>query len=280
MSNSEQHISSNQDAVNSAISPAEHEQPTAQLRRQAVLEIILEKRDVSVSELCTLLSTSPHSIRRDLRALEAQGLIERSYGRAMAVPGSTWELVLHERKKYLTKTYAKIAEAAAEELHDAQTIFVDEGNLPGMVVPKLPTTKQLTMITASLRTALAVSENSSHEVVVVGGKIRKRTLASVGYWAREMLDGLTIDLAFMGANGVSLSKGLTTPDERVAQIKRQALLSSHRNVLVCPGERFGLAQFVRFGAISDINMFVTDATIGERQRERMERAGAALKVAS
>lgn len=83
-----------------------------------------------------------------------------------------------------------------------------------MVVADLPLEHQLTIVTASLRTALSVSQNTVHEVVVVGGRIRKRTHASIGFWAQEMLGRLTLDLAIMGTNGVSASRGLTTPDER------------------------------------------------------------------
>ncbi|MFZ1382545.1 MAG: DeoR/GlpR family DNA-binding transcription regulator [Scrofimicrobium sp.] len=252
----------------------------AQLRRQLIVELVREARDVSVTQICERLNASSHAIRRDLRILEEQGLVRRSYGRVMAVPGSLWELGIHERQMYRTDTYAKIADAGAKELGDAQTIFVDEGNLPGMAVPLLPTTKQLTIVTASLHTALSVAENSSHDVVMIGGSVRKRTMATIGFWARDMLSGMAIDLAFIGTNGVSVDKGLTTPDQRVAQIKREAIRCSQRNVLLCASSRFGLAQFVQFATIPDIDVFITDAGLTPRQQERMESAGAAFRITS
>lgn len=251
---------------------------SARLRRQMILELVREEREVSVEHLCERLNASSHAIRRDLRILEERGSVRRSYGRVMASPGTLWELGIHERHMYQTISYARIAEAAAEELTDAQTIFVDEGNLPGMTIPLLPTTKQLTIVTASLQTALVVAETSPHEVVMIGGTVRKKTMATVGFWARDTLAGMSIDLAYMGANGVTLDKGLTTPDQRVAQIKREAIRSSKHSILLCPGSRFGLSQFVQFASISDIDLYVTDTSVNTRQQERLENAGASFHV--
>lgn len=249
-------------------------------RRKLIVEIVREAHDLSVEDLGKQVAATPSAIRRDLRVLEERGLVRRTYGRVMAVPGTLWELPIDERQLYRSETYSRIARRAAQELGDAQTIYVDEGNLPAMVVADLPLEHQLTIVTASLRTALSVSQNTVHEVVVVGGRIRKRTHASIGFWAQEMLGSLTLDLAIMGTNGVSASKGLTTPDERVAQVKRQAIQASKRTLVVTPHERFGAAFFTRFAALNEINLFVTDSGLPHHQRELLEQAGAQIVLAS
>ena len=75
------------------------------------------------------------------------------------------------------------------------------------------------MVTSSLLAAGALAESPEVTVLLLGGRMRGRTLATVDHWALRMLGDLVIDLAFLGANGISREHGLTTPDPAVAAVK-------------------------------------------------------------
>ncbi|MGY5138871.1 DeoR/GlpR family DNA-binding transcription regulator, partial [Streptomyces nigrescens] len=144
---------------------------------------------------------------------------------------------------------------------------------PELVATLLPTDRPLTVITASLRTASLVAASESTTVLLAGGRVRSGTQATVGSWARDMLARFVIDLAFLGANGVSREHGLTTPDPAVAEVKEQAVRSSRRRVLVGVHSKFGASSFCRFAEVRDFDTIVTDAGLSAPEAHRYSLLG-------
>jgi DeoR family transcriptional regulator, fructose operon transcriptional repressor len=105
-------------------------------------------------------------------------------------------------------------------------------------------------------------------VLLLGGRMRGRTLATVDHWALRMLSDLVIDLAFLGANGISREHGLTTPDPAVAAVKAEVVARSRRRVFVGLHTKFGASSFCRFAEIADFEVLITDSglTPGEARR--------------
>src|SRR5205809_1001783 len=87
-----------------------------------------------------------------------------------------------------------------------------------ILMSALPGNRPLTVVTASLPTAAVLAAGGSATVLLLGGRVRGRTLATVDHWTTQMLSGFVLDLAFIGANGISRKRGLTTPDPAVAEV--------------------------------------------------------------
>jgi DeoR/GlpR family transcriptional regulator of sugar metabolism len=128
-------------------------------------------------------------------------------------------------------------------------------------------------VTASLSTAAAVAESANMTVLLLGGRVRARTLATVGSWACAMLAGFVIDLAFLGANGISRELGLTTPDPVVADVKAKALEVSRRRIFLGDHSKFGASTFCRFAEVSDFEAIVTDTGISSAEAHRYTLLG-------
>ncbi|GMA86837.1 hypothetical protein GCM10025868_20870 [Angustibacter aerolatus] len=111
----------------------------------------------------------------------------------------------------------------------------------------LPADRPITVLTASVPLAAAISGQPHLTVILLGGRVRPNTLAVVGASVTAMLGRYVVDLAILGANGISLTHGLTTPDPAVADVKTQAIRSSRRRVLVGVHSKFGISAFCRFG---------------------------------
>lgn len=86
------------------------------------------------------------------------------------------------------------------------------------------------MVTASLPVAGVLAESENTSVLLLGGRVRHGTLATVDHWTTKMLAGFVLDLAFIGANGISREHGLTTPDPAVSEVKAQAIRAARRTV--------------------------------------------------
>ena len=112
--------------------------------------------------------------------------------------------------------------------------------------------------------------------IMVGGRVRARTQGVVDMWAVQILQSMQLDLAFIGANGVTEQGHLTTPDPAVAQVKEAAMASSARNIFIGDHTKFGRRTFTKFGALSSCESGITGKELGESRANRYRARGANL----
>lgn len=229
----------------------------ARARRAAILGLVRECGSVAVTELAPRFSVSAETIRRDLRALEAERALERHYGVIRVVESGLIETALDFRATHHTAEKSRIAAEAVRRLGDAGTVFIDEGFLPSLVAEALPTDRPLTVLTASIPVVLHLVGRPQTEVIMIGGRVRAGTLGVVDALAIRGLEGFAPDLAILGANGVSADGALTTPDPAVAAVKQTALRVSARALFVGGHDKFGRSSFVRFGTVDEVEALIT-----------------------
>jgi DeoR family transcriptional regulator, fructose operon transcriptional repressor len=245
----------------------------AEERQTRILAVARAEGTIDVGKLAVNLSVAPETIRRDLRLLEQRGLVRRTHGGAYPVETAKFETTLAMRSARRVPEKRRIAAAAVELLGDAETIFIDEGFTPQLIAEALPTDRTLTVITASLTTAAVLAESSLITVLLLGGRVRGRTLATVDHWATRMLAGFVIDLAFIGANGISRECGLTTPDPAVADVKAQVVRVSRRRVFSGVHTKFGASSFCRFAEVADLETIITDTPLPATEAHRYSLLG-------
>jgi DeoR family fructose operon transcriptional repressor len=184
------------------------------------------------------------------------------------VESAGFESNIAHRSTSLVGEKRRIAAAAAERLHGAETIYIDEGVTPQFVAEAIRPDGPITVVTSSLLAAGSLAESPEVTVLLLGGRVRGRTLATVDHWAMRMLGDLVIDLAFLGANGISREHGLTTPDPAVAAIKAEVVARSRRRVFVGLHTKFGASSFCRFAQLSDFEVLVTDTGLSPGEARR------------
>lgn len=228
---------------------------------------------VDVASMAAQLTVAPETVRRDLKTLEKRGLLRRVHGGAYPIENAGFETTLASRLTDHVDEKRRIAAAAAEQLGDAESVFVDEGFTPQLIAEALPTERPLTLLTASVPVATSLATAPNMTVLLLGGRVRGRTLATVGHWTARMLAGFVVDLAFVGANGISRDHGLTTPDPAVAEVKSQAIRSAHRRILIGVHTKFGISSFCRFAEISDFELIITDTGLSASEAHRYSMLG-------
>ncbi|MFG2311655.1 DeoR/GlpR family DNA-binding transcription regulator [Streptomyces sp. NPDC048566] len=246
---------------------------TAEERQREIVRVARRTGSVDVTELADALGVAKETVRRDLRTLEDHGLVRRTHGGAYPVESAGFETTLAFRTTSHVPEKRRIAAAAADLLGDAETVFVDEGFTPQLIAEALPRDRQLTVVTASLATAGALAEAENTGVLLLGGRVRPGTLATVDHWTTKMLAGFVIDLAFIGANGISREHGLTTPDPAVSEVKAQAIRASRRTVFAGTHTKFGAVSFCRFADISALEAIVTSTLLPASEAHRYSLQG-------
>ena len=242
-------------------------------RRQMLLENARRTGRVDVAQTSKELGLAPETIRRDLKDLERQGLLRRVYGGAVAVERLSFESALAVRSTRHQAQKNKIAAAAVTYVKSAESVYLDEGYLPSLVGEHLPPDRPLTVVTPSLATAKALVERPELTVLIVGGRVRAKTLGAVDHWAVSMLETLVLDLAFIGGNGISLERGVTVPDSAVAAVKTMAMRVSRRRILIADSSKYGVDSFVQFARMKDFERFITDDGLPAEQAVHLHEHG-------
>lgn len=238
-------------------------------RQRTILALARDSGRIEVTAVAEKLQVAAETVRRDLKVLEGHGLLRRTHGGAYPVESAGFESTLAYRSQTRVGEKRRIAAAAVGWLSDAETVFIDEGFTPQLVAEELAgLDRPLTAVTASLPAATAMAASPTLSVVMVGGRVRGRTLATVDHWAVRMLADLVIDVAFLGANGVSRDRGMTTPDPAVGAVKSAAVRAARRCVFVGTHTKFNAASFYRFADIADFDALITDTGLSANEAHR------------
>ena len=228
---------------------------------------------VEVGALAAELQVAAETVRRDLRQLVDRGVLQRDHGGAYPVESAGFESGVAHRITSLPAQKRRIAAAAAERLQGAETVYIDEGVTPQFVAEALQPRERLTVVTSSLLAASALADSPLITVLLLGGRLRGRTMATVDHWATRMLEELVIDLAYLGANGISRAQGLTTPDPAVAAVKSLAISRARRRIFVGLHTKFGVSSFCRFAQIGEFEALVTDTGLSGAEAHRYAALG-------
>lgn len=242
-------------------------------RQQHILDLAQVEGRVEVNALAESLDVTPETIRRDLTSLERVGRLRRVHGGALPVQRLGFEPSVSARSQRFVAEKSRIAKAAIELVPEEGTVLIDAGTTTLRLAESLPSQRELTVVTNSLPAASVLSILPTIELYLLGGRFRTRTQAIVGEWMEGSLSDLTIDVAFLGTNGISLTRGLTTPDPVESRAKRAMVGAARRAVVLADSSKFGPELFSRFAQLEDIDTIVTDTGLDIETAQAVESAG-------
>lgn len=242
-------------------------------RHQQILETARANGRVEVSGLARALAVTPETVRRDLSALERRGVIRRVHGGAIPVERLGSEPGIADREGRASSQKDRIARAALDELPEGGSIILDAGTTTVRLAELLPLDRELTVVTHSIPVAHVLSSRPNINLHLLGGVVRPRTLAAVGEWTKAQIAELFVDVAFMGINGISVERGLTTADVAEASVKRAIVAASRRIVVLADHTKFGREEFAMVAPLSVVDTVITDLELDVELAEDVENAG-------
>jgi DeoR family fructose operon transcriptional repressor len=239
-------------------------------RHEQILETARSVGRVDVAGLARDLAVTPETVRRDLTALERGG--------AIPVERLGIEQGVADRESHSAGQKERIARAALEELPDGGSIILDAGTTTVRLAGLLPLDRELTVVTHSIPVASILVSRPNISLHLLGGVVRGRTLAAVGEWTKAQISEVFADVAFMGTNGLSVERGLTTPDLAEASVKRALIDAARRTVVLADHTKFGREDFARVAPLADIDTVITDVGLDVELAEDIENAGPRVVV--
>lgn len=242
-------------------------------RQQRILDVARRDGRVEVSALADDLAVAAETIRRDLSALERRGGLRRVHGGAIPVERLEVEPSLAVKVGRLSDVKRRIAARALDEIPEGGSILLDAGSTTQAIADLLPAETELTVVTNSLSVAATLSTRPAISLLMVGGRIRHTTGAAVGDWAMSALAAVTVDVAFLGTNGISARRGLTTPDQAEAATKRAMVSAARTTVVVTDSSKAGDDHLHRFAHLEELDVLITDTDLDEDLVDQFQNAG-------
>jgi DeoR/GlpR family transcriptional regulator of sugar metabolism len=240
-------------------------------RQRRIEDLLREHGRVEVLDLARMLQVSEHTVRRDLLALQARGILQRTHGGAVTI--DTSRLGVAARAAVLPEAKAHVGLAASAFIEPGQTIVLDAGSTP-LAMARALSARPLTVITNSLDVAELFGADPRIHLALTGGTWQREQRALWGPAALAMLQAVRADWAVPGACAIDATLGVSAPDEADAALKRAMIACARRTLIL--GDRSKLAGVAPFHVAdwSQVHALVLDEPWPEG-----EAAGVPLRVA-
>lgn len=247
-------------------------------RLKLIAEYVQKQTRASVQELCELFKVSESTIRRDLSELENRELLKRTHGGAIHPKAVSFEPTYQEKGDQYSEEKKSIAKKAAELIENGDSLVIDSGTTTEYLADELSKFNNLTVMTNSITLAQKLSSMQHINIMITGGMLRTNTMALVGPVAEESLDRVRVDKAFIAANGIDPTIGLTTPNMIEASIKQKMMDVAEQVYILTDHSKIGKVSFAKFGNLSDVDAYITGDKITEKQKRELENKNVRLLI--
>ncbi|QYH37059.1 DeoR/GlpR transcriptional regulator [Salinibacterium sp. M195] len=235
----------------------------AKKRRAIIEERVKIQGEIDFATLSEEFGVSEMTIRRDIEALEASGVVRRVVGGAIAVIGKSSEPPFEARVADAAEGKTHIAEAVVALLEPHETVILDSGSTV-LAVARAIKGKQLglTIVTPSLLVALELADEPDTTILLAGGLLRPGELSLIGLDAEETFAQYNCDVYVMGVAGVDAARGITEYHRGEGSVKKAAMRAADRVIVVVDEHKLGRVQLMNVAPLAAVDTLVTDGDFG------------------
>lgn len=225
-------------------------------RREKILTLLKEEGSVKTIELSKLFNTSRQTIHKDIDYLATVENIKKVYGGAV-IKSKTNEPSLSVRRVEHITEKEHIGRIASEQIEENDTLFLDVGTTIAKLVPYLKSFQKLTVITNSIENAYLLGEAEHLDVIMIGGKIRSRDLASSSTHAVERLKNIYVDKAFLSVGGISVTAGYTDFHFDDSEVRRIMIQNATKSFILADASKVGVVTIAKFADLDEIDTLIS-----------------------
>jgi DeoR/GlpR family transcriptional regulator of sugar metabolism len=225
---------------------------------------------VSVADLSERFDLSQATIRSDLDALAAEGVLVRTYGGAIAPDRGDLELSLDVRRRIHSTQKQRIGAAAAAMVEDGEALSLAH---------QITGRRELTVITNCLVTAMALLGTPGVTVLMPGGFLRRGSVSLVGSEGNDFFKQFNLQKGFFGAKGFTLEEGLTEVDNAEEAVKRDLVIHAKQVIALIDSSKWRRVGFVSFASIEQLDCVITDEGAPPDMVASLQEAGVDVVIA-
>jgi DeoR/GlpR family transcriptional regulator of sugar metabolism len=244
-------------------------------RQQKIIEHINQKGRVKVEELSSFFDVTGMTIRRDLLALEKQGLLYRAHGGAVKrEKKSIWQMSSLQSRLYQNaEEKERIAVYVSKMIQNGESIMIDGGSTTTRVAEHLCEKQNLLVVTNALTIAELLLDSNNNKIILTGGELLKETNALCGDATEAAISNYRTDKAIVGVSALTPEEGCFSAIPQEGEIKRRMLQNSQKAIVVTDSTKIGTRAFYLFCDFNQIDILVTDKNIKKDDLSLLERTG-------
>ena len=229
-------------------------------RRQSILQYLKQHHSAKIAQLAAGIYTSEASVRRDLAALEAEGLVQRVYGGVVLAQFKNDVIPPELRDGANSAAKEAIAERAAELIHDGDTVIFDSSSTVRRICPHIKKRRNLKIITNNIRICKEL-QDTDISVYVTGGEYFKKRHCFLGPYAERFLENINADAVFFSCKGLSENGFITDVSEEEISLRSVMLRRARNSYFLCDDSKLGVGCIFSLCHISDVTDVICNRSI-------------------
>jgi len=225
-------------------------------RKNHLMAVLQREGQLVAKPLSEALGVSEDTIRRDLREMARDGLLQRVHGGALPASPATADFAA--RQQIAVDSKQAVGRAAALLVQPGQVVFVDGGTTAIQLARHLPPTLTATVVTHSPSIAVELASHPNVEVIILGGRLFKHSVVAMGAGTLEAIMQIRADIYFMGVCSLHPQAGLSTGDFEEAGIKRALCRAAAETIVLASAEKLATASPYQVVGLNEIAGIVVD----------------------
>lgn len=238
-------------------------------RQTQILDILGDKKKITVLELAELLNVSDVTVRKDLSVLEEKGLLKREHGFA-ALPESD---DVSTRLLFNYETKRRIAHRAMTTIRDGETVMIESGSCCALLAEEIVTNRRdVTIITNSVYIATFTKDKIGARIILLGGEFQRESQVMIGPLVKSSAANFFVEKFFMGTDGFN-ERGAMSGDLMRAQAVRDMAQNTRRTIILTESKKFSQVGVVPLLTYKEINEIYTDEEISNEMSKSLSEKG-------
>lgn len=246
-------------------------------RKNKIMDIITEKKSITVTELSKKFEVTEETIRRDLKALEDDSLLTRTYGGAFIQAGVENNVNLSIREMAYVESKEIIAKRSRSLIHNGDSIFLDTSTT-ALFVAKAISDMRLTVVTNSMLILAQLQDCENIRLICIGGTLSRDYKSFNGAMALQSLDSFYLDKTFMSCRSLSMEHGITDSTEALATIRQKLITHSNEVYVIADYSKFNRTSFIHICDYSELTGIITDKLLLPKWKSFLEEQNTALYI--
>lgn len=248
-------------------------------REREILTALRQQGRISVKNMARQLEVTPETVRRDLKELEQRSLLRRTHGGAVKLERLSFSTPVTARKGLHDEEKVAISRVAAELIEENSTIAIDAGTTTIHLAEAISHERRLTVVTYSLIVASTLAAHPNVTVHMLGGEVKTNSRATIGDWASNAIERITLDQVFLSVDGINEKHGLTTHNMGEAVVKSKLIDASRQAVVLADHSKLMREEFSRVASLELIDLIITDHNAPRNYIEKLEELGPDIVIA-
>lgn len=226
-------------------------------RQNEIINILVEKKSISVNKLAKMLYVSAPTVRRDLSELEQQGKVLRTHGGVILRMTAESEIPLMFREDQNSIAKQIIANKASKIVQNGNVIFLDASSTAAHIIPFLKKFSDIVVITNSPKTSMKLGENNIKNYCT-GGLLLMHSVAFVGSETEKFISSINADLLFFSSRGYMSGGFITDSSVEEAAIKKAMIRNSEKSFYLCDSSKKNKKYLYNICSTEDVTGIINE----------------------